>query len=97
MEQFINFVIDLANEDLYTQLDGNAKMYFLHGGCFEFAKILKQYVKGSQIVLNKEFNHCGVLYSGNVYDATGMVKEKDKFIKVNENDLKYMENYFHLL
>lgn len=96
MKQFINFIIDLANEELYTHLDGDAQMYFLQGGCFEFAKILKQYVKNSRIVINKDFNHCGILHSGNVYDATGVVKEKNNFLIVKEEGLKYMETKFGL-
>lgn len=94
MEYFINFVIDLANEELYEYLDGDAKSYFLQGGCFEFAKIIKGYIKSSQIVINKDYEHCGILHEGNIYDATGKVKERNQFLKANQKDIEYMENRF---
>jgi len=92
MEQFINFIIDLANEDLYELFEGRAKTYFLQGGCFEFAKILKEYIKNCKIVINKEHNHCGILYLGEIYDASGKVKEE--FDIASEKDFIYMEDRF---
>ena len=84
MEYFINFVIDLANEELYEYLDGDAKSYFLQGGCFEFAKIIKSYIKSSQIVINKDYDHCGILHEGNIYDATGKVKDMENRFGIPE-------------
>lgn len=94
MENFIEFVVDLAEEELYDFLDGNARSYFLKGGCFELAKVLKHYVKNTQIVINKTYDHCGVMYEGDIYDATGRIKEKGQFLKAEKKDIDYMEDKF---
>lgn len=94
MERFINFVVDLTNDELYELVEGNAEIYFLQGGCFEFAKILKAYIKNLQIVISKNLDHCGVLYDGNIYDASGKVENKNIFNKASQTDLKYMEERF---
>lgn len=94
MEKFIDFVIDLANDELYDFFDGDAKAYFLGGLCFEFAKILKEYIKESQIIIDTKNAHCGVLYEGNNYDASKRPDKKYNFTIANEEDIKYMENRF---
>jgi len=63
-------------------------------GCFEFAKILKNYIKGAKIVINKDNNHCGIVYSGSVYDAKGKVDKVKDFKIANLEDIKYMESRF---
>ena len=97
MEEFINFIIDITDEEIGNYLDGNVKHYFLNGGCYEFAKILKNYIKESKIVINKDSNHCGVLYLGNVYDATGKVDKKEEFQVATDKDQEYMEFRFGIL
>ena len=94
MEQFIEFIIDLANEELSDYLDRDAKEYFLHGGCFEFAKIVRKYVKRCDIVINEDLNHCGIIFDGNIYDATGKIKETQGFRKANNEDIEYMKDRF---
>lgn len=94
MEKFIDFVIDLANEELSTYFDGNARTYFLQGGCLEFAKIIKRFIKRCEIVINKELNHCGILYQGKMYDAKGIIREINNFNIANREELEYMEQYF---
>ena len=94
MEELINFIIDLANDELYDFLDGNSRLYFLQGGCYEFAKILKELVNNSQIMIDEANGHCGVLYFGNIYDASGKVNGKYKFVRAKEEDINYMEDRF---
>ena len=96
MEDLISFIIDLANEELYEHLDGNnAREYFLHGGCYEFSKTIKSFIKSSKIVINRKTNaHCGVLYDRNIYDASGKVKNPQDFEIANNDDLKYMKDRF---
>ena len=94
MEQFIDFIVDLADEELYSFFDGNARAFFLHGGCFEFAKIIKSNIKHSKIIINKEENHCGVLYRGKLYDANGLIKDKNNFRLASTQDIKFMEDNF---
>lgn len=94
MKQFIDFIIDLTNEELYEHLDGDAKQFFMSGGCYEFAKILRKYVSGCKIVINKDRNHCGVIYKNKVYDVTGMVKDFSNFKIASQDDIDYMEEGF---
>ena len=94
VEKFVEFIVDLANDELYERLDGNAKNYFLHGGCYQFAKIVKEYIPKSQIVINNESEHCGIYYDGNIYDANGIIKDKSKFHIAKCDDIRYMEEKF---
>ena len=97
MEKFINFIIDLADEELGDYLDGDVRHYFLNGGCYEFAIILNNYVEGSKLVINKDSNHCAILHSGNVYDVTGKVEEKDEFDIATNKDKEYIEFRFGIM
>ena len=94
VEKFIEFIVDLANDELYERLDGNAKNYFLHGGCYQLAKVVKEYIPKSQIVINNESEHCGIYYDGYIYDAGGIIKDKSKFHIAKSDDIKYMEEKF---
>ena len=51
IEEFIDFVIELTDEELGDYLDGDSKTYYMQGGCFEFAKILQRFIKQSKIVI----------------------------------------------
>jgi len=31
IEEFINFIIELADEELFDYLDGNSRLYFMQG------------------------------------------------------------------
>ena len=94
MEKLIEFIIDLAKEELYPYLHENVGSYFLQGGCFEFAKIIKKLIQNSEIVINEDFNHCGILYQGKIYDASGKIEENIKFKKVNREEIQYMTERF---
>ena len=94
MEKFIDFVVDLANEELYQYLDGDAKKYFLQGGCLEFATIIKAYIKQCEIVINKALNHCAIQYKGKMYDARGEIKDRSDFNRADDLDLLYMKERF---
>ena len=97
MEYFISFIVDLINEDMYEKFDGyGAKWFLLHGGCYEFAKILCSYIKGSKIVLDQSAQHCGVLCkNGVIYDANGKVISGN--FKIATEDIRYMENSFGIV
>lgn len=97
MEEFIDFIINLADEEIGDYLDGDVKHYFLNGGCYEFAKVLKNYARESRFVINKESNHCGILHLGNIYDATGKVDKKEKFHIATKEDKEYMDFRFGIL
>ena len=94
IERFIEFIVDLANDELYEKLDGNAKYYFLNGGCYELAKVLKKYIPNSKIVINNESDHCAILYNGKIYDASGIIEGRSNFKIANNEDIEYMEDKF---
>lgn len=94
MEKFIEFIIDLTNDELYDFVEGDSQIFFLRGGCYEFAKILKRYVSECKIVINKDSEHCGVLYRNKVYDANGIVRDSSEFKIASQSDIDYMEDRF---
>ena len=94
MEDLINFVINLADEELYEFLDGDSKEFFLHGGCYEFSEIIKGCIKDSRVVINNENTHCGILFERKIYDASGKVKNPQDFKVANKDDMAYMEDRF---
>lgn len=76
MEEFISFILDLVDDEFYQYLDyQNARYYFLNGGCLELVKVLMHYYPSGKVVINDKYNHIAFLYNGNIYDATGLVKE----------------------
>ena len=94
IEEFIDFVIELTDEELGDYLDGDARTYFMQGGCFEFTRILKKYIKESSIVINKDSTHCGIKYLNKFYDAKGPIKEIEGFKVAGLEDIEYMEAWF---
>lgn len=76
MEQFIDFILELVDDEFYQYLDSiPAQYYFLNGGCIEFAKILKYYYPNGTFVIDQNKDHVAFLYENTIYDATGIVKE----------------------
>lgn len=55
-----------------------SRYYFLHGGCFEFAKMLQSYLGGSLRYLVVE-SHCVLSLDGKLFDVTGNVTNTYKF------------------
>ena len=94
IEKFIEFVIDLANDLLYEKLDGDAKYYFLNGGCYQIAKVLQACIPKSKIVINDSYTHCGIYYDGDFYDANGIVSKNENFKIASKEDIGYMEEKF---
>ena len=94
MLDFIDCILDCT-----TDLPGweyvNTKQFYLNGGCYELAKIIKKFVPEVQLLINITHDHCAVLYDGKAYDASGEV-ELDKFKLADQEDIEYMENQFGL-
>ena len=97
IDKFIEFVIDLANEDeIFIGTKFNAKMYFINGGCYELYKIVKHYYPNTKCVITKTNDHCAILYENKIYDAKGVRTDVENFKIANINDIEYMDNYFGL-
>ena len=98
MEKFIDFVIDLVEEDEFFYNTGlDAKNYFLNGGCYELYKIINHYFPTTKCMVIENCCHCAIGYKNNIYDATGKLENKDEFRLANEVDKKYMEDNFGII
>lgn len=90
--KFIDFINNLVNDEFNNFMDCDSKYYFQHGGCLEFAKILKYYLKNGQIVINKEHSHIALLIDNVIYDSYGIVKWTDYEI-VKEEEIDILEDF----
>lgn len=78
VDELIKFIIPLFVDEfniVYNKED--AIFYFLHGGCFELAKVIKHYFPSSNYALSKDFQHIAILYNEKIYDAS-LCLEKDE-------------------
>ena len=96
IEYFIETIIDIANEEVYESEFEDARDIFLHGQCYDFAKVLKHYITNSFIVINNNEDHCAVQFQGRIYDANGDVTDKFNGHIATEDDINYMENNFSI-
>ncbi len=103
IENLIYFIRDLVNEEFEDKMPPTINQpadYLLHGGCYELARILQHYFKGTQLYINNDLDHCLVEKDGILYDAE--VDEKGQLIKKNPSeykkanalDIHYMEENF---
>lgn len=94
IEKFIVFVNDLTTEMFYEQLMCNGETMFQYGACYEFVKIMKNYFKIDNILIENNFDHCAIEYKGNYYDSKGLIEEKEKFKVATDEDIFYIEDKF---
>lgn len=74
INEFIKFLLDLFNDEFaYLFDDMDAINYFACGGCYELAQIIKNYFPKAEFVVNKDFDHCAILYGGIIFDALSVV------------------------
>lgn len=97
IDKFIEFVIDLVNEDqFFYESQVNSKYYFLHGGCYELYKIVKYFFPQVKCLMETNLNHCAIEYEGNIYDASGIREDKKNFTLATEEDIEYLNRSFGL-
>lgn len=90
IEKFIDLVIDLVYDEYSEKLEiQGARHYLRHGGCFEFALIIKHFYKESILMLKNDFDHWAILYKEKLYDATGEIKDIENYQKATDNDYLY--------
>lgn len=81
IEEFIKFIIDLFNDEFgYCIGNKDAFYYFIQGGCYDLAQIIKHYFPSSEYVVYKDFEHCAILYNGVIYDAYSSISY-DEYVK----------------
>ena len=88
ISKFITFTINLFNDEFSSYIDYvDSFYYFSHGGCYELAKIIKHYFPDAQFVMKNDYNHCGVLYEGKIYDVfDGLTKEQLEEKGISEDE-----------
>lgn len=97
LDKFIEFVIDLVNEDpIFLEREVNSKYYFMHGGCYELYKITKNYFPQVKCMIEINLKHCAIEYQGEIYDATGIRDDVQNFKVATEDDIEYMDTSFGL-
>ena len=79
VDELIRFIIPLfVDEFNIVYNDDEAIFYFLHGGCYELAKVIKNYFPTSEYALSKDFQHIAILYKEKIYDASICIKKEKK-------------------
>lgn len=92
---FITFLVDLSTDVYGEKLDGHdAKYFYLHGGCYYFACLLKYYYKDEIIMINKEYNHCAIKINNQIYDASGLVEDITNYNEATKQDIEYIKDNF---
>ncbi|MBE6160392.1 MAG: hypothetical protein E7157_05045 [Lactobacillales bacterium] len=94
IEKFIEFINDLTTEIYYEHLMCNGKTLFQCGACYEFVKIIKEFFDIDNILIANDFCHCAFEYRGNYYDSLGIIKDKENFSIVTDDEMIYMEDRF---
>lgn len=80
VDKFIEFVIDLVNEDLiFMEREVDSVYYFMHGGCYELYEIVKNYFPQVKCMIENSFEHCAIGHEGKIYDATGIREDTSNF------------------
>ena len=92
MLDFIDCIID-STTDLPGWEYENTKHFYLHGGCYELAKIIKEFIPEVKLLINNKHDHCAVLYNNTGYDANGEVDLAD-FRLASQDDIDYMDENF---
>lgn len=95
MIEFIDFIVDLIDDEFDNYLDGiPSRYYFLNGGCLEFVKILKHFIPNLEYVISKDKNHVAVKIENHIFDCTGYRIDDENFEIISEQELVYLEDYF---
>ncbi len=92
---FIDFINNLVNDTFASFLDHvDARYYFNHGGCLEFAEVLQNFFPKGKIQIRKDFDHFVFSYNDILYDTNGRVKEKEDYFNISKEDIEnYKERY----
>lgn len=82
--------------DIKNQLLKNHTVQdYLHGGCYMFAKaVVDKY--GGLIYINRQQEHCAVMYEGRLYDILGRIKNTEGFRLIKPWETKMCEEQYKL-
>ena len=84
-KNLIRFIIPLFYEETGIAFNSDEAVdYFVSGGCYELAKIVKHYFPDTEYVVRNDHGHVAILESGTIYDAYDFYEDwqlKEKNIK----------------
>ena len=102
IEQFISYINGYLDDDYREYIDFvGAEYYFTHGGCYEFAKIIKHFIPATIICQSnpkssKYKNHIIIKINESYYDAKGEIPKElaeSQFYAVSNEEEKILEDY----
>lgn len=102
IKQFINYINGYLDDDYREYIDFvGAEYYFTHGGCYEFAKIIKHFIPATIICQSnpkssKYKNHIIIKINESYYDATGEIPKEialAHFYEVNDEEETILTDY----
>lgn len=100
--EFIKYVNDYLDDDYREYIDFiGAENYFTHGGCYEFAKIIKHFIPSAIIYRSnpkseKYYDHIIVKIGDNYYNATGIIPNpiaESEFYEVSDEELEIIPDF----
>ena len=70
VDELIKFIIPLFSDEFNIAYDSNSSVYyFLNGGCYELARVIKHYFPKTQYVVRDDYDHIAILFNNRIYDA----------------------------
>lgn len=102
IKQFINYINGYLDDDYREYIDFvGAEYYFTHGGCYEFAKIIKHFIPTtifyrSNPGSSKYKDHIIVKIGNYFYDAEGEISKEtvlSDFYVVSDEEEKSLADY----
>lgn len=95
MDYAIEAIVKLTADIYFGGSIDEAREIYLHGGCYEFLKIIKEFVPDIVFYIHKENQHCVFSFEGNLYDANGVINSHINDYKVaDEKEKQFMESTF---
>ena len=94
INKFIQFINNLVDDEFCNYIDNlDPRYYFLHGGCLEFAKVLKHFIPASTYMINSSLGHVAIKIEDTVYDATGIINNNE-FVHLKDEELYLIEDIY---
>lgn len=94
------FIKDYKNFLVNKRVFKNQKaveFFFTNGGCYLFAQILQDKFSNTKLMINKDKNHCKVLYEDYLFDIYGGILktlDNETYEEVTIKDILYIKECF---
>lgn len=61
----------------------------------DFCSILLSYFPGATIMMNKSYRSCALLINGNIYTASGIMKDVNDYFVAGEENIDFIKKSFN--